>query len=125
MAKTVTQSTTEQFRYPVAPLTASGKPAKVDQQDRTLEVVTQSGTPGTGVIENFEEYTDADGNVGHRWDVVIKPGVGGSNGVLIMEVDADNDAGETRILSETWEQTTLAEEAADLGVGDGVSEALS
>lgn len=125
---TVTQKTNEQVRFKIVPTTESGAPAKIDQQDKPLGVDTISGN-GSGVVELFEEYTVAagepfEGMTGHRWEVVIKPGTGGTNGQLVHEVDADNDAGETRLLSVVFDQVTLADEAATLVVDGGTTEPL-
>lgn len=107
----------EQVRFAgIQPVTESGKPAKIDQQDQQLRVDTISGD-ATGVVENYDEATG-------KFDVVLKPGTAGTASVLELVADADNDAGETREISEEFNFTVLADEAAGFSMPSGTVEPL-
>lgn len=99
-----TSTTAQKVRFPgIQPVTESGKNAKVDQTDQPIRVDTITGD-ATGVIENYNEETGT-------FDVVLIPGTENTANVLRLVADADNDAGETREITEDFNYTVTAEEA--------------
>jgi len=105
----------EKVRFPgIQPVTESGSPAKIDQQDQGLRVDTIEGD-ATGEIENYNEGTGT-------FDVVCKPGTAGTASLLRVVADADNDAGETREISFDINYTVKADEAAGFTLPEPVIE---
>lgn len=108
----------EQVRFAgIQPVTESGKPAKIDQQDQQLRVDTTSGD-AVGSIENYNTETGS-------FDVVLKPGTAGTASTLLLVADADNDAGETREISEEFNFTVLADEATGFTMPTATVEPLA
>lgn len=98
----------------IQPVTESGAPAKIDQQDQALVVETIEGD-ATGEIENYNEETGS-------FDVVMKPGTAGTASLLRLKADADNDAGETREITLDFNYTVKAAEAAGFNIPEPVVE---
>lgn len=98
----------------IQPVTESGAPAKIDQQDQALRVDAVEGD-ATGAIENYNEETGA-------FDVVLKPGTAGTASLLRLVADADNDAGETREITLDFNYTVKADEAAGFTIPEPVIE---
>ncbi len=108
-------SAAEKVRFPgIQPVTESGAPAKIDQQDQPLAVETLEGD-ATGEIENYNEETGS-------FDVVLRPGTAGTASLLRLKADADNDAGETREITLDFNYTVKADEAAGFNVPTPVTE---
>lgn len=108
-------SASEKVRFPgIQPVTESGAPAKIDQQDQLLEVETIEGD-ATGEIENYNEETGS-------FDVVLRPGTAGTASLLRLKADADNDAGETREITLDFNYTVKADDAFSFTMPEPVIE---
>lgn len=114
-----TSTTEQQVRFAgIQPVTEGGNPAKIDQTDQALRVETVSGD-ATGTVENYNDETGS-------FDVVLKPGASGSGASLLRLVaDADNDAGETREISEEFNYTVTAAEAGGFTMPGGTTEPVT
>ncbi len=96
----------------IRPVTESGAPAKIDTQDQAPVLVNDIGD-AVGTVSEVREYTDeATGKVGHEFDMSVQAVTENSVSELTLKVDADNDAGETRLLEEKVIATVLPAEAA-------------
>lgn len=103
----------KRVRFPgVSALTETGRRAMIDLQDEQPAVATFSGD-ATGAIENINVVTD-DLGTGHVFDVVCIPGAAGTFSELDVNIDADNDAGEVRTITERINYTVTADEAASI-----------
>lgn len=104
----------KRVRFPgVSALTETGRRAMIDLQDEPPAVATFSGD-ATGAIENINVVTD-DLGTGHVFDVVCIPGpTTGALTELDVNIDADNDAGEVRTITERINYTVTADEAASI-----------
>jgi hypothetical protein len=98
----------------IQPVTESGNPAKIDQQDTPLAVETVEGD-ATGEVENYNEETGS-------FDILLKPGTPGTASILRLKADADNDAGETREITLDFNYTVKAAEAAGFNIPEPVIE---
>ena len=111
-------TSSEKVRFAgIQPVTESGANAKIDQQDQALRVDTVTGD-AVGTIENYNEETGS-------FDVVLTPGTAGTFSELVLVADADNDAGETREISETFIYTVKANEAAGFTMPEQTIEAIA
>lgn len=118
MIVTVASSKNERVRFVgIQPITESGAPAKLDQQDQEVFVETIDGD-ATGAVENYNEETGS-------FDVVLSPGTPGTVSTLRLKGDADNDAGETREITIDFAYTTKADEAAGFTMPDPVIEPIA
>ena len=104
-----TTTATEAFYQGIKVTTESGAAAKLDTQDQGLEATVDNGT-GELVLSELREYTDANGKVGHEFDATVRNRTAGASAVTATG-DADNDAGELRPLSITFNITTTEPEA--------------
>jgi len=101
----ITSTTEEQARIGVTPLSASGKPAKI--QPGSLKVDVQSG-PGTGSVVNDSEFLSVTGD---------------DPGPTILVVSADADLGEGVVtIADTVTHTATGVMANSLGLGPVVIE---
>ena len=103
----------KRVRFPgVSALTETGRRAMIGLQDGPPAVATFGGD-ATGAIENINVVTD-DLGTGHVFDVVCIPGAAGTLSELDVNIDADNDAGEVRTITERINYTVTADEAASI-----------
>jgi hypothetical protein len=103
--------------------TESGKPAKVDEQDEPIRFETADGSDGEGVVENVREYTEGS-LTGTEFDVVLRKRTPGAS-VVTLKADADNDAGEVRLITEDFNITTAGLEAAGFEFPAGTNEPIA
>jgi len=102
--------------------TESGKPATVNQDDVPAQFSTISGD-GEGNVEEVGTYEE-NGITGTTLAVNVGSMNPGATEV-VLTVDADNDAGEVRNLSLSFNLTVNAEEAASFDVPTPVIEPIA
>lgn len=112
----------EKVRFPgIDVVTESGRRALLDLQDEQPTIDTIEGD-ATGAVENLIVVTDELGT-GHKLDAVLRPGTSGTANLLQLKGDADNDAGETRLITLDFSYVVKADEAAGFTIPEPVIEA--
>lgn len=102
--------------------TESGKPATVKEDDAPIQFTTLTGD-GVGTVEEIGTYEE-NGITGTTIAVNVGMAVPGASEV-VLTVDADNDAGEVRPLSLSFNLTANAEEAGAFDVPSPVIEPIA
>lgn len=119
-----TSTSAEKVRFPgIDVLTESGRRAKLDLQDEQPAIEAIEGD-AFGEVENLVEVTDELGT-GHKLDAVLRPSSPGTANLLRLKGDADNDAGETRLITLDFSYVVKAEEAAGFNVPAPVIEPIN